>query len=321
MRTVTVSQYGGPDELRTADVPIPSPGPRQVLVKVDLAGVNYMDVYHRTGAVPLPLPFGAGVEGVGRVARAGAEVTDLAEGALVGWFSGGQGSYADYVLVEAERAVPVPGDVPAGTAVALLMQGVTAHYLATDAYPVQSGDTVLIHAAAGGVSQLLSQIVKLRGGRVIGTVSTPEKFAAARAAGADDVILYDRFDSKVRELTMGLGVAAVYDGVGAATFEGSLGALRPRGTLLIHGTASGPPPPLDIPRLNAGGSLYVTRPSIAHYAATAAALRRRADDVFAWVREGLLTVPAGTRFGLDEAATAHRAIESRTTTGKLLLEI
>jgi NADPH2:quinone reductase len=199
------------------------------------------------------------------------------------------------------------------------MQGITAQYLATDAYPVREGDTVLVHAAAGGVGLLLTQVVRLRGGRVIGTVSTPEKADVARAAGADEVITYDDFAAKVRDLTGGAGVAAVYDGVGGATFDGSLASLRPRGTLLVYGTASGPTPPLDFPRLNAGGSLYVTRPSVVHYTASTEELRGRAEEVFTWVAGKELQVTIGAQYPLGEARTAQEALESRKTMGKLLL--
>jgi NADPH2:quinone reductase len=319
MHAITVSSFGGPEAFEVTERERPSPGPGQVLVDVSVAGVNYMDVYQRTGATPVKAPFGAGVEGVGVVAEVGSDVADLTAGQRVGWFSGGQGSFADSVLVDAARAVVVPDGVEDEVAAAALMQGVTAHYLATDAYPVQPGDTVLVHAAAGGVGQLLTQIVRIRGGRVIGTVSSQEKAAAARAAGAEHVLGYDDFAEQARRLTDGAGVAAVYDGVGATTFDGSLAALRPRGTLLVYGTASGPTPPLEIPRLNTGGSLYVTRPSIAHYAATTEELRRRTDEVFSWIAQGRLAVTIGGRYPLPEVVQAFTALESRQTTGKLVL--
>jgi NADPH2:quinone reductase len=201
----------------------------------------------------------------------------------------------------------------------VLMQGVTAHYLATHTYPIRPGDPVLVHSAAGGVGQLLVQVAKLRGGMVIGTVSTEAKAGAARAAGADYVISYDNFADKVRDLTDGRGVAVVYDGVGATTFEGSLAALRTRGTLAVYGTASGPTPPLEIPRLNSGGSLYVTRPSVVHYTATTEELRRRTNDIFGWVAEGILTVNIGGRYPITQVSDAFAALEARRTTGKLLL--
>ena len=319
MRAVLVSDTGNADVLQVTEVDQPSPGPGQVLVQVAVAGVNYMDVYQRTGGAPVPTPFVAGVEGVGTVVTLGDGVDDLAVGQRVGWMRGGQGSYAEFVAVDAAMAVPVPDGVPDDVATAVLMQGVTAHYLATDTFRVQPGDTVLVHAAAGGVGQLLTQVVRLRGGRVIGTVSTPEKAAAARDAGADEVLQYDEVPDRVRALTDGRGVAVVYDGVGAATFEGSLASLRPRGMLVVYGTASGPTPPLEIPRLNTGGSLYVTRPTVVHYTATREELRARTDEVFGWVASGQLRVSVAGRYDLADARQAHQALESRRTTGKLLV--
>jgi NADPH:quinone reductase len=223
------------------------------------------------------------------------------------------------VLVDAAMAVPVPEAVPDEVAAAVLMQGVTAQYLATDTYPVQPGDTVLVHSAAGGVGQLLTQVVKLRGGRVIGTVSTEQKAEVARAAGADAVLRYEEVPDGVQKLTGGAGVAAVYDGVGGATFDAGLASLRPRGVLVVYGTSSGPTPALEIPRLNSGGSLYVTRPTVVHYTATREELRARTDEVFGWVASGQLRVSIGGRYPLADAARAHEDLESRRTTGKLLL--
>jgi NADPH:quinone reductase len=319
VRAVLVPSYGPADVLQVTDVDRPSPGPGQVLVRVAVAGVNYMDVYQRSGAVPLPTPFVAGVEGVGTVVGVGEGVGDLTTGQRVGWLRGGQGSYAGYVLVNAAMAVPVPEAVPDEVAAAVLMQGVTAQYLATDTYPVQPGDTVLVHSAAGGVGQLLTQVVKLRGGRVIGTVSTEQKAEVARAAGADAVLRYEEVPDAVQQLTGGAGVAAVYDGVGGATFDASLASLRPRGMLVVYGTSSGPTPALEIPRLNSGGSLYVTRPTVVHYTATREELRARTDEVFGWVASGQLRVSIGGRYPLADAARAHEDLESRRTTGKLLL--
>ena len=319
MRAVLVPSYGPADVLQVTDVDRPSPGPGQVLVRVAVAGVNYMDVYQRSGAVPLPTPFVAGVEGVGTAVGVGEGVGDLTTGQRVGWLRGGQGSYAEYVLVDAAMAVPVPEAVPDEVAAAVLMQGVTAQYLATDTYPVQPGDTVLVHSAAGGVGQLLTQVVKLRGGRVIGTVSTEQKAEVARAAGADAVLRYEEVPDGVQQLTGGAGVAAVYDGVGGATFDASLASLRPRGVLVVYGTSSGPTPALEIPRLNSGGSLYVTRPTVVHYTATREELRARTDEVFGWVASGQLRVSIGGRYPLADAARAHEDLESRRTTGKLLL--
>jgi NADPH:quinone reductase len=319
VRAVLVPSYGPADVLQVTDVDRPSPGPGQVLVRVAVAGVNYMDVYQRSGAAPLPTPFVAGVEGVGTAVGVGEGVGDLTTGQRVGWLRGGQGSYAEYVLVDAAMAVPVPEAVPDEVAAAVLMQGVTAQYLATDTYRVGPGDTVLVHSAAGGVGQLLTQVVKLRGGRVIGTVSTDQKAEIARAAGADEVLRYEDVPDRVTQLTGGDGVAAVYDGVGGATFDASLASLRPRGVLVVYGTSSGPTPPLEIPRLNSGGSLYVTRPTVVHYTATRDELRARTDEVFGWVASGQLRVSVGGRYPLADAARAHGDLESRRTTGKLLL--
>lgn len=319
MFAVTVPSHGGPDVLNPTDLDRPVPGPEQILVEVGVAGVNYMDVYQRTGAVPRETPFTLGVEGAGVVTEVGAEVTDFVVGDRVGWFSGGSGSYAEFATVDAGRAVKIPANVSDDLATGVLMQGITAHYLATDTYPVNEGDTVLVHAAAGGVGQLLTQIVNLRGGRVLGTSSSAEKAKSALAAGAAEVFDYEDFATKARAATGGAGVAAVYDGIGATTFDGSLASLRPRGVLAIYGTASGPTPALEIPRLNTGGSLYVTRPSIAHYTAATDELRRRAAEVFEWVAAGKLSVHIGGEFAMADAASAFRELEARKTTGKLLL--
>jgi len=319
MRASVVNEFGGPEVLTQVEVDRPSPGPTQVLVDVAVSGVNFLDVYQRTGVSPLRPGFCAGVEGVGSVVEVGAAVTDLRAGQRVGWLSGGQGSFADCAAVEADKAVPIPDGVDDETAAAVLMQGVTAHYLATDTYPIQPGDSVLIHAAAGGVGQLLTQIAKLRGGRVIGTVSSAAKSEAARAAGADHIVSYEDFVDQVRRLTGGTGVAAAYDGVGATTFDGSLASLRPRGVLVIYGTASGPTPLLEIPRLNAGGSLYVTRPSVVDYTATVEELRGRTADLFGWLGKGELQVQIGGRFEPSQVVEAFTALESRQTIGKLLL--
>jgi NADPH:quinone reductase len=319
VRAVLVTSSGAADVLQVTEVDRPSPGAGQVLVRVAVAGVNYMDVYQRSGAVSLPTPFVAGVEGVGTVVEVGEGVDDLPIGQRVGWLRGGQGSYAEYVLVDAAMAVPVPDAVPDEAAAAVLMQGVTAHYLATDTYRVQPGDTVLVHAAAGGVGQLLTQVVRLRGGRVIGTVSTEQKAEVARAAGAEEVLRYEEVPGRVKQLTGGEGVAAVYDGVGGATFDASLASLRARGVLVVYGTSSGPTPPLEIPRLNSGGSLYVTRPTVVHYTATREELRARTDELFGWVASGQLRVSIGGRFLLADVTRAHQDLESRRTTGKLLL--
>ena len=319
MRAIVVNEFGGPEMFTQVEVDRPIPEPAQVLVNVTVSGVNFLDAYQRKGVSPLQPGFLAGVEGVGVIVEVGSEVTDLRVGQRVGWLTGGQGTFADFAAVQAAKAVPIPDEVDDETAAAVLMQGVTAHYLATDTYPIRPGDPVLVHAAAGGVGLLLTQIAKLRGGRVIATVSTEAKAEAARAAGADHTLTYDDFASQVRALTDGAGVAAVFDGVGATTFDGSLASLRPRGILVVYGNASGPTPPLEIPRLNTGGSLYVTRPTVVHYTATADELRRRTDDLFAWLAEGALRVHIGGRFPVSQVSEAFTALEARQTTGKLLL--
>ena len=280
-----------------------------MLVDVEVAGVNYRDIYEREGRYGGTPPFIAGVEGVGRVA---------ATGDVVAWTSA-QGSYAEQVVVDAERAVPVPKGISNELAAAALLQGMTAHYLATSTFPVQRGDDVLLHAAAGGVGLLLTQVVKLRGGRIIATTSSDEKTELARRAGADEVIGYEGFAERVRELTGGEGVAVVYDGVGKATFDESLASLRPRGTLVLYGAASGPVPSFDPMRLENAGSLYLTRPSLRHYTAKREQLLARASDVFGWIAAGKLDVRIGGRYPLEDARKAHEDLEGRRTTGKLLL--
>jgi NADPH2:quinone reductase len=320
MRAIQVNTYGGPDALRLVDVDASQPGPGQVLVDVAASGVNYMDTYQRSGLYQVPLPLRLGVEGAGAVAALGEGVTDLAVGDRVAWVAA-QGSYAERVVLDAARAIPVPEGVADDVAAAVPLQGLTAHYLVSSTYPVQAGDTVIVHAAAGGVGLLLTQMVKLRGGRVIATVSTDEKAALARHAGADEVVRYDQVDfaAEARRLTDGAGVAAVYDGVGQTTFDASLSALRPRGMMVLYGGSSGPVPPLDPQRLNAGGSLFLTRPSLVHYTATRAELLERSRDVFGWIAAGKLDVRIGGRYPLADAAKAHGDLQGRRTTGKLLL--
>jgi NADPH:quinone reductase len=320
MRAIQVQKHGGPEVLEVADVEPPRPGPGQVLVDVAASGVNYVDTYQRSGLYQVALPLRLGVEGAGTVAALGEGVTDLRVGDRVGWVSA-PGSYAEQVVVDAARAIPVPGGVTDEVAAAVLLQGLTAQYLSTSTYPVQPGDAVVVHAAAGGVGLLLTQMVKLLGGRVIATVSTEEKAALARGAGADDVVRYDQVDfaPEVRRLTGGEGAAAVYDGVGRTTFDGGLASLRPRGTMVLYGAASGPVPPFDPQRLNAGGSLFLTRPSLVHYTRTRDELMGRARQVLGWIAEGSLDVRIGGRYAFGEARRAHEDLHGRRTTGKLLL--
>lgn len=318
MRAVVVTRSGGPEVLEVQERPAPAPGPGQVVVAVEAAGVNYRDIYEREGAYGTAAPFVAGVEGAGPVTAVGEGVTEARVGDRVAW-NAAPGSYAEQVAVDAARAVPVPDGVSSELAAAVMLQGVTAQYLATATYAVQPGEDVLVHAAAGGVGLLLTQVVKKRGGRVIGTTSSDEKAELAREAGADEVIGYEGFPERVRELTGGEGVAVVYDGVGRATFDGSLASLRRRGSMVLIGSASGQPPPVEPMRLEQGGSLYLTRPSIRHYTASREELLARAGDVFAWIAARTLAVRIGGRYRLEEARRAQEGLAARRTTGKLLL--
>jgi NADPH2:quinone reductase len=320
MRAVIAEQYGGPDVLRMTECDAPAPGPGELLVDVAAAGVNFSDIYRREGLPPYTgdVPYVAGVEGAGTVAAAGPGVERPRVGDRVAW-TGALGSCAEQAVVPADRAVPVPDGVDLEVAAAVMLQGTTAHYLSNDTYPVAPGDPVVVHAAAGGVGLLLTQMAAMRGGIVIATTSTPEKAELARSAGARHIADYGNFGAVTREVTGGAGAAAVYDGVGQATFDASLAALRPRGYMVLYGAASGPVPPLDPQRLAAGGSLFLTRPTLASYIATADELRRRADDLFRWIREGALTVRIGGRYPLDQAFRAHEDLAARSTTGKLIL--
>ncbi len=319
VRAIVVTRHGGPEVLELQDRPAPEPAPGQLLVDVEAAGVNYRDIYEREGggAHAAETPHPAGVEGAGTVAAVGDAVDRFTPGDRVAW-SNAPGSYAEQVLVGADAAVPLPDGIATDVAAAVMLQGSTAHYLATSTYPVQSGDTVLVHAAAGGVGLLLTQIATRRGGRVIATTSTAEKAELAGGAGAAETIGYEGFADRARELTGGEGVAAVYDGIGAATFDESLAALRPRGYMVLYGAASGPPPPVEIAKLNAG-SLFLTRPTLAHYGRDGDELRMRAADLLGWIAEGRLEVRIGGRYALADAARAQADLASRGTTGKLLL--
>jgi NADPH2:quinone reductase len=321
MRAIQVTEYGGPDVLRLRELPDPEPGDGELLVRAAACGVNYIDTYHRSGAYPVELPFTPGMEGAGVVRAVGGGVDGMGVGDRVAWAST-TGSYAEQVLVPADRAVPVPDGVDDDVAAAALLQGMTAHYLTVSTYPVQSGDAVLVHAAAGGVGLLLTQFATTRGARVIGTVSTAEKERLARDAGAAEVIRYTEVDdlaAEVRARTGGAGVAAVYDGVGATTFDASLASLRPRGMLVLFGAASGPVPPVDPQRLNAAGSVFLTRPQLAHYTATREELTWRAREVYDAMREGSLRISVGGRYPLGDAERAHEDLQGRCTSGKLLL--
>jgi NADPH2:quinone reductase len=319
MRAVVVTSIGGPEVLEVCDEPVPRPGAGQLLVDVEAVGVNYRDVYEReaSGMYGGSPPFVLGAEGAGTVSALGEGVEGFSVGDRVGWSDASAG-YAERVVVNAARAVPVPDGVSAEVAAAVLLQGMTAHYLSAATYAVRDGDAVLVHAAAGGVGLLLTQMAKIRGGRVIATTSTEEKAELARGAGADEVIGYGGFAERVRELTGGEGVAAAYDGVGKATFDDSLACLRPRGYMVLYGAASGRPAPVSPERLFAR-SLYLTRPSLKHYTATREELLERAGAVFGWIAEGRLGVRIGERYPLEAARQAHEDLEARRTTGKLLL--
>ena len=319
MQAIRVERYGGPDVLQVVDVEDPVPAPGQVVVDVAAIGVNYVDTYQRSGTYQVPLPFVPGAEGAGTITAVGEDVTDLRVGDRVAW-AAAPGSYAERVLVPTDKAIRVPHGLSLEVAAAVVLQGLTAQYLCTSAYPVQPGDAALVHAAAGGVGRLLSQMVKLRRGRVIATVSSDEKAAAARAAGADDVIRYDQVDfaPEVRRLTEGQGVPVAFDGVGRTTFDGSLSALRRRGMLVLYGASSGPVPPFDPLRLMAG-SFFLTRPSLGHYTATREELLSRANEVFDRVAAGQLDVRIDRRYALREGRKAHDDLQGRRTTGKLLL--
>jgi NADPH:quinone reductase len=319
MQAIRIVKHGGPDVLEVVDVPAPEPATEQLLVDVAAVGVNYRDVYEREGVYGGELPTIIGAEAAGSVAAIGEGVTEFAAGDRVAWISG-PGSYAAQVAVDAERVVPVPAGVSDELAAAALLQGITAQYLSTSTHAVQPRENVIVHAAAGGVGLLLTQMVAMRGGRVIATTSTEEKAQLAREAGAAEVIPYEQFAARaMKELTGGLGVDVVYDGVGAATFDESLASLRPRGVMVLYGSASGRVPAVDPMRLENGGSLYLTRPSIRHYTATRQELLERAREIFDLITEGRLRVRIGGRYPLEEARRAHEALEGRRTTGKLVL--
>ncbi len=310
MRAVVFERNGGPDVLSFTEVPDPEPGPGDVLVDIEAAGTNYMDVYEREGkGYGRPAPAIPGAEGAGTIAGTGERVA---------WMNV-PGSYAERVSAPRERLVPVPADLPLDVAAAALLQGITADYLVSDSYAVHPGDWVVVHAAAGGMGLLLTQLVKLRGGRVIGTTSTEEKAALAREAGADEVVGYEDFDARVRELTDGEGAAVVYDGVGRTTFLRGLTALRPTGSMILYGAASGQPEPLTLQSLATHGSLYVQRPTVKTYTRTPAMLQERARRVLDLVAVGKLEIRIGARYPLERARRAHEDLEARRTTGKLIL--
>lgn len=320
MKTIRVHEYGGPDIMRLEDAPVPDPGAGMVRVKTEAIGVNFIDIYQRSGTYKPSLPFTPGQEAAGTADVVGDGVTEFTVGDRVAYgFT--LGAYAEYSIVPAEKLIPVPDEVDTRTAAALLLQGMTAHYLTHDTFRLERTHTALIHAAAGGTGQLLVQIAKICGARVIGTVSTQEKAVTARHAGADEVIIYTEqdFETETKRLTDGRGVDVVYDSVGKDTFDKSLNCLRPRGYMVLFGQSSGPAPSLDPQLLNAKGSLFLTRPSLGHYTATRDEMLRRASDLFRWVSQGELRVMIDRTYPLAEAADAHRALHGRGTQGKVLL--
>jgi len=322
MRTIRIHATGGPDALREDNVPVPTPSPGEALVRLEYAGVNFIDTYKRTGLYKIPLPATLGEEGAGTVEAVGDGVTDVRVGDRVAWASV-LGSYAEYVCMRAARLVPVPRNVETRVAAAVMLQGMTAHYLATTTYPLRQRDRCLVHAAAGGVGLLLVQIANRRGAYVIGTAGSDEKAQLAREAGADEVVIYTRQDfvAEVKRLTDSRGVQVIYDSVGKTTFLPGFDALAPRGMMVSFGQSSGPVAPIDPLLLSQKGSLFLTRPTLAHYIATHEELLSRSGDLFEWIGRGELTVRIGAEFPLSQAADAHRALEGRRTTGKVLLRV
>jgi len=320
MKAVRVHKYGGPEVLVLDDIPVPEPKAGEARVKLEAIGVNFIDVYQRTGLYPLQTPFTLGSEGAGVVDAVGDGVTEVKKGDRVA-YAMVPGAYAEYAIVPAWRLVPVPANIDAKSAAAIMLQGMTAHYLTHSTYPLKQGETALVHAAAGGVGLLLVQIAKMRGARVIGTVSNEAKAALAKQAGADDLILYTQTDflTEVKKLTDGKGVHVVYDSVGATTFDKSLDCLRPRGYLVLFGQSSGPVPPFDPGKLAAKGSLFLTRPSLAHYTLDRAELLQRSGDLFNWLASGKLKLRVESTFPMADAAKAHDQLEGRKTTGKVVL--
>jgi NADPH2:quinone reductase len=320
MKAIRIHQPGGPEVMKYEDLPEPQPGAGQAAVRVSAAGVNFIDIYFRSGQYKAQLPLTLGLEGAGTVSAVGSGVSDLKPGDRVAW-TGVPGAYADVSVIPADRLVKLPDGLSFKDGAAAMLQGMTAHYLVATTYPLKRGDACLVHAAAGGVGLLLCQMAKLRGAMVIGTVSTPDKAELASKAGADHVINYAQQDfvAEVKRVTNGAGVHVVYDGVGVSTFEKGLDCLRPRGMMALFGAASGPVPPFDLQALNQKGSLFVTRPSLGHYIASREELLSRAGEVLGWIRDGKVSLRIEHQFPLSEAAEAHRALAGRRTTGKILL--
>jgi NADPH:quinone reductase len=320
MKTIHVTEPGGPEKMQLVEASKPEPGPKQVLIRMAAIGVNFIDVYFRKGLYKAEIPMVLGNEGAGTVEAVGPDVTEVKAGDRVAWAMH-RGSYSEYAAVPASLLVKVPDGLDFQAAAAAMLQGMTAHYLTHSTYPLKSGETCLVHAAAGGTGSLLVQMAKMRGARVFGTVSTEEKAAIARQAGADETILYTSqdFEAEVKRLTGGRGVDVVYDSVAQSTFDKSLNSLRPRGVLALFGQSSGPVPPFDPNILNGKGSLFLTRPSLAHYLLTREELVWRAGDVLGWIAAGKLKLRIERTYPLADAAAAHRDLEGRRTAGKLLL--
>ena len=318
MRAIVVNELGGPEVMVAADRPDPGAGPGQVVVEVAAAGVNFIDIYRRSGVYRVPLPHVPGMEGAGVVTAVGEGVTGFAAGDHVAW-ADGPNSYAERVAVPAKILVPVPAGIDLKVAAAAMLQGMTAHYLCRSTFPVTAGTVAVVHAAAGGVGLLLTQMIKHAGGTVVGTTSSAAKAVLAKQAGADHVTGYEEFPRVVSDVTSGRGADVVFDGVGKATFDASLTALRPRGMMVLFGGSSGQVPPFDLQRLNSGGSLFVTRPTLANYVADRAELEWRARELFGWIASGDLSVRIGAEYPLADAPRAHEDLAARKTTGKLLL--
>jgi NADPH2:quinone reductase len=321
MKAIRVHETGGTEKLVYEDISVPSPDPGQALVKIHSIGLNFIDVYFRSGLYRSPLPFVPGMEAAGEIDAIGKGVTGLKPADRVA-YAGTIGAYAEYALVPAEKLIPIPDGMDSETAAAAMLQGMTAHYLAYSSFPLRKGETILLHAAAGGVGLLLIQIARRIGVRVIGTVSSEKKAELARNAGADHVILYTQsdFEQEVKAITSGKGVDAVFDSVGQATFEKSLNCLKRRGMMILFGQSSGPVPPMDPAILNPKGSLYLTRPGLGHYTATRDELLWRAGDVLDWILDGSLKIRIDRTYPLKDAAQAHQDLEGRQTKGKVLLQ-
>jgi NADPH:quinone reductase len=322
MKAIRVHEHGGPEVMKLEDVPLPEPGPKQALVRLAASGVNFIDVYFRTGLYKAETPTALGSEGAGIVEKIGPDVTEVAVGDRVA-YAMARGSYAEYAVVVSAALVKLPDAITFEQAAAAMLQGMTAQYLTHTTYPLKQGDTCLVHAAAGGAGLLTVQMAKMRGARVFGTVSTEAKAQLARENGADDVIRYTEqdFEQEVKRLTNGRGVDVVYDSVGKTTFDKSLNCLRPKGMMVLFGSSSGPVPPVDPQTLNAKGSLFLTRPSLAHHVLTRDELLWRAGDVLNAVASGTLKLRIDRVYPLSQVADAHRALESRATTGKLIIRI